>query len=72
MRIILAGLCSLVVAVCSLGADLDEQAVTIPEYGAVPKIERYASQEEYEAARVDARFRLTRVTYESDGLEAAA
>lgn len=42
--------------------------VTIPEYADVPKIERYASREEYEAARGDANFTLTRVSYPSGGL----
>ncbi|HEV7237727.1 MAG TPA: prolyl oligopeptidase family serine peptidase [Thermoanaerobaculia bacterium] len=47
---------------------LDERPVTVPEYSAVPHIERYASREEYEAARRDSKFRLTRVSYESGGL----
>ena len=42
--------------------------VTIPEYADVPNIERYASREEYEAARGDANFTLTRVSYPSGGL----
>jgi dipeptidyl aminopeptidase/acylaminoacyl peptidase len=46
---------------------LDEQIVLLPDYAAIPKAELYASKEEYDAARRDARFRLTRVTYESDG-----
>jgi dipeptidyl aminopeptidase/acylaminoacyl peptidase len=47
---------------------LDPQPVTIPDYASVPKIERYATADEYDAARRDLRFRLTRVSYESDGL----
>jgi dipeptidyl aminopeptidase/acylaminoacyl peptidase len=42
--------------------------VTVPEYADVPKIDRYASRDEYEAARNDANFALTRVSYESEGL----
>jgi dipeptidyl aminopeptidase/acylaminoacyl peptidase len=72
MRIVVAGLLSLLAAVFAFGASLDERAIAIPEYAAVPKIERYASREEYEAARADARFRLTRVTYDSDGLSVFA
>ena len=47
---------------------LDPRPVTIPDYATVPKIDRYATADEYDAARRDARFRLTRVSYESDGL----
>lgn len=42
--------------------------VAVPDYADVPKIERYASHEEYQAARNDANFTLTRVSYTSDGL----
>jgi dipeptidyl aminopeptidase/acylaminoacyl peptidase len=49
----------------AFGASVD---VTVPEYSTVPKIERYASPDEYEAARKDAQFKLTRVSYPSDGL----
>jgi dipeptidyl aminopeptidase/acylaminoacyl peptidase len=45
-----------------------EDAVAVPEYAKVPNVERYASPEEYEAARLDSRFRLTRASYESGGL----
>jgi dipeptidyl aminopeptidase/acylaminoacyl peptidase len=47
---------------------LDPRPVAIPDYTDVPKIERYATATEYDAARGDTRFRLTRVSYESDGL----
>jgi dipeptidyl aminopeptidase/acylaminoacyl peptidase len=47
---------------------LDQRPVTIPDYATVPKIQRYATADEYDAARRDPRFRLTRVSYESDGL----
>jgi dipeptidyl aminopeptidase/acylaminoacyl peptidase len=47
---------------------LDPRPVAIPDYATVPKIERYATAAEYDAVRSDARFRLTRVSYESDGL----
>lgn len=46
---------------------LDERLVTLPDYAAIPHAEQYESKQEYDAARQDARFRLTRVTYESDG-----
>ena len=72
MRIVLAAFLSLIATVFSFGASLDERPVIIPEYTAVPKIERYASPEEYAAARTDARFKLTQVTYESDGLSVFA
>jgi dipeptidyl aminopeptidase/acylaminoacyl peptidase len=54
-------------AVC-LAAILAQQPVTIPDYATVPKIDRYALPEEYETARLDVKFTLTRVSYESDGL----
>lgn len=47
---------------------LDPRPVTVPDYAEVPKIDHYATAAEYDAARRDARFRLTRVSYESDGL----
>src|SRR5215212_8753067 len=40
----------------------------LPDYGSIKSIERYATREEYEAAKHDARFRLTKIAYESDGL----
>lgn len=40
----------------------------LPEYTAIPHIESYATRAEYDEARNDARFRLTRASYESDGL----
>jgi dipeptidyl aminopeptidase/acylaminoacyl peptidase len=49
------------------GSSLDERVVTLPDYAAIPKADQYASKEEYAAVRRDASFRLTRVTYESDG-----
>lgn len=45
-----------------------EERVAIAEYAAVPKIELFASPAEYEEARLDAKFKLTRISYESDGL----
>jgi dipeptidyl aminopeptidase/acylaminoacyl peptidase len=51
-----------------LAAILAQQPVTVPDYAKVPKIDRYASPEEYETARLDAKFALTRVSYQSDGL----
>jgi dipeptidyl aminopeptidase/acylaminoacyl peptidase len=65
MRILFAVclLVSLARAVFSAPVD-----VTLPEYSAVPNIERYASRDEYDLARNDATFQLTRHSYESDGL----
>jgi dipeptidyl aminopeptidase/acylaminoacyl peptidase len=60
------------ITVAAQGASLDERPVAIPEYGAIPKVERYATAEEYDAARRDPRFRLTRVTYESAGRDVYA
>lgn len=68
MRIVIVAGLSLLVAVFAAAVPLDERPVTIPEYAAVPKIEKYASPDEYDAARRDARFRLTRVSYESGDL----
>lgn len=44
------------------------EPVPVPEYADVPNVARYASADEYAAARSDARFRLARVSYESGGL----
>ena len=49
-------------------AGLEQTAVQPPEYKTIPKIERYATPEEYAAAVRETRFRLTRVSYPSDGL----
>jgi dipeptidyl aminopeptidase/acylaminoacyl peptidase len=49
-------------------ADLIEQPIQPPSYDAIPKAQLYASRAEYEAAVHDSRFRLSRVSYESDGL----
>ena len=67
MRTVMLFLSLLAAAVVS-GASLDERAVAVPDYEAVPNIARYASRDEYDAARADAKFKLTRVSYESDGL----
>lgn len=68
MRIVIAVTLALSVAATGRGEGLDLRPVEIPAYASVPRIESYASPEEYEAARRDSRFRLTRVSYESDGL----
>lgn len=60
MRILLAACLSL--------ASLDEKPVTLPDYDAIPKVEQYATADEYQLARADAKFRLTQVSYASDGL----
>src|SRR6185436_16869037 len=54
---------------CALNAaGLDQQPVAIPAYESIPRIRSYATPEEFKAALNDARFQLTRVSYESDGL----
>lgn len=68
MRTVIAALIALLVTTVALGEGLDERPVKVPAYQSIPRIGRYASPEEYEAALRDARFRLTRVSYESDGL----
>jgi dipeptidyl aminopeptidase/acylaminoacyl peptidase len=50
------------------GEPLEKHEVNLPKYEDIPKIERYASREEYELARRDRGFELTRVSYQSDGL----
>lgn len=65
-------LAALFLSCAALAADApslhDEVPVALPAYSAVPHIERYATEDEYERARRDARFRLTRAGYESGGL----
>jgi hypothetical protein len=68
MRTVIAALIALLVTTAALGEGLDERPVKVPAYQSIPRIGWYASPEEYEAALRDARFRLTRVSYESDGL----
>jgi dipeptidyl aminopeptidase/acylaminoacyl peptidase len=68
MRTFIAALIALLVPTAALGEGLDERPVKVPAYQSIPRIGWYASPEEYEAALRDARFRLTRVSYESDGL----
>ena len=54
---------------CALNAaGLDQQPVTIPAYESIPRIGTYATPEEFKAALNDARFQLTRASYDSDGL----
>src|SRR5690349_7325316 len=47
---------------------LNEQPVELPAYSAIQYGARYATEAEYDRARTDGRFKLTRVSYESDGL----
>lgn len=68
MRMLQLLIFCLVAAVTLRGEPLRKEPVALPRYETIPKIERYASREEYEAARLDRRFELTRVGYESDGL----
>ena len=49
-------------------AALDEQPVILPAWEAIPKIDNYASREEYEAAAGDRKYTLTRVSYPSGDL----
>ena len=72
MRTVIAVLIALLAASVALGEGLDELPVQIPAYQSIPRIHRYASPEEYETALRDARFRLTRVSYESGGLTVVA
>lgn len=68
MRTLLAALFVLSLATAGWGEGLDERPVRLPAYEAIPRIEWYASREEYDAAVRDGRFRLSRVSYQSDGL----
>lgn len=68
MRTVIAALIALLVTTAALGEGLDERPVKVSAYQSIPRIGWYASPDEYEAALRDARFRLTRVSYESDGL----
>jgi dipeptidyl aminopeptidase/acylaminoacyl peptidase len=44
----------------------------VPDYDAIKGIQKYATKEEYDAARADARFQLTKVPYRSGELEVFA
>lgn len=68
MRIVFAAVIALSIATAGRGGGLDEQPVKIPAYESIPRIGSYASPEEFNAARRDPRFRLTLVSYQSDGL----
>ncbi len=57
----------LVLSFCVFPLFADEPVV-LPEYAAIRNGDAYATAEEYAAARNDKRFKLTRVSYESDGL----
>ena len=63
-----AVLITLLLASVGRAAGLDQQPVKLPAYQSIPRIGWYATAEEYDAALRDARFRLTRVSYVSDGL----
>src|SRR6185436_17552856 len=67
-KTILAAVVVCLLAATLHGKGLDEQPVTIPDYKSIPRIAWYATAEEFQAALRDTRFRLTRVSYESDGL----
>lgn len=54
---------------------LGREEVELPAWTEVaerPHLDLYATDESYESARTDARFRLERLTYESDGLSVVA
>jgi dipeptidyl aminopeptidase/acylaminoacyl peptidase len=68
MRTLVVSLMALLLATAGRADGLDERAVKLPAYQTIPRIGQYASPEDYAAAVRDTRFRLTRVSYESDGL----
>jgi dipeptidyl aminopeptidase/acylaminoacyl peptidase len=68
MRIFVGSLLSVVCAMAAVAGELRPQPVELPDYAAIRKVENYASSEEYEAARSDTKFRLSRVEYASGGL----
>jgi dipeptidyl aminopeptidase/acylaminoacyl peptidase len=49
-----------------------QDAIQPPAYDSIPKIKSYASLSEYDAAVHDGRFRLSRVSYMSDGIKVYA
>jgi dipeptidyl aminopeptidase/acylaminoacyl peptidase len=55
-------------AACLSLTSLDEKPVTLPAFNAIPKIEQYATADEDQVARSNTKFRLTQVSYASDGL----
>lgn len=68
MRTLLATAFALFLASAALGQPPVKEPVILPNYAAIPKLEQYASPEEYETARRDMRYELTRLAYDSDGL----
>ncbi len=48
------------------------EPVVLPDYDTIPKIEQYASADEYESARRDTTFVLTKLSYVSDGITVCA
>jgi dipeptidyl aminopeptidase/acylaminoacyl peptidase len=68
MRILPATAFTLLLTGAALGQLPTKEPVTLPEYASIPKIEQYASPDEYETARRDSRYELTRLAYDSDGL----
>jgi dipeptidyl aminopeptidase/acylaminoacyl peptidase len=69
MRIRIWLLCAIAAAArLALGQPVTNESVVLPAYDDIPKIEQYASREEYEAARSDSRFELRRLGYRSGEL----
>ena len=68
MRIVVSVILSFAFALAAPAAELDQQPVTPPEYSEIRGVAKYGTPADYEAARNDARFRLSRISYESDGL----
>lgn len=69
MRSLLAALLLVAGATPSSGgAVLDRRPFPAPAYAEIPRVDRYASPEEYAAAVADRSFRLEKLTYASDGL----
>jgi len=68
MRIAIATFLLVIAAFAGRAEGLDERAVQLPAYASIPRIGWYATPEEFEKARRDARFRFTRVSYKSDEL----
>jgi dipeptidyl aminopeptidase/acylaminoacyl peptidase len=68
MRLLNAAILSILLAHAALAAPPAKDPVVLPDYDDIPKIEQYASRQEYDAARRDSAFELTRLSYASDGL----
>jgi dipeptidyl aminopeptidase/acylaminoacyl peptidase len=73
MHAILVALALTLLSQSTFAATIVERKVfTVPEYHTLKGIERYATRDEYDAARTDRRFQLEKLTYESGGLRVHA